>query len=375
MSKSIKITESQYKRLLLSEDLDSACEFTGGNYNSNGSYVIKTGNKEYLFGKNKSKKYADYYFGAIKEPNGKFIKFFYNCKTNKIFYGNINNKILTLSDEIKNIKSVSSNKETGEINCLKRFSRLNTISKEITTIYDFVVKNDPTYGCQIIKNGLTDGGVEYKIIFTEKPNYYNIILKSKDNKFKLLPDTFISNTIAGESSLTKLFSDELDEVIFTGKYSLGELGNLGVYNIEYNSINGKIIKVIDKGNYDDIFWKIINSFGVDDYKPSEELQIKNDPISYSANNLHSLIDGWTSEEDFIDINKEVVKYDCKEMAKINVRYKKLYNADLWKDIDESVYDSDWTDYKVPLVDYVKNPCNKSNYIDTIKKGIEELSKK
>lgn len=374
MPKSIKITESQYKRLLLSEDLDSACELTGGEYNNNGSYVIKSGNKEYLFGKNISKKYPNYYFGAIKEPNGKFIKFFYNCETNKIFYNNINNKILSLSDELKKINSTTNNKEKSVNNCLKRNSRLNTISKNINTLYDFDVKNHPTYGCQIIKTGLTNTGVKYKIIFSEKPNYYNVILRANNNnsKFKLLSDTFISNIIDGNDLLSKLFSNELNEVIITGNYSLSELGKLGVYNIEFMSIDGNNVNEADTNNYDDPFWEIINSFGVDGYKASEELQIKNDPINYSAKYIYDLVDGWTSEEDFIKINKEVVKHDCKTMKDIGDRYKKLYDIDMWSHINTSVGHGN---YREPLVGYVKSPCTKSNYITTIKNNIEKLSKK
>ena len=360
MSKSIKITESQYKRLLLSEDLDSACAFTGGEYNNKGSYVIKSGNKEYLFGKNISKKYPNYYFGAIKEPNGKFINFFYNCEDNIIFYGNINNKKLNLKSEINTItnKSIKSVEDVPTKGCMKIGTRLKIISNKIDK--SFSEENIPNFGCVIRYKNINKGGVNYTLSFAENPNIYEISFNS-NNPFKLISGRFLDNLIQDNDEYKDLLGQDIKSIVFNGKYKIGNTHIPSLYYININTINGNTHgKAINEEQDISAIDEIINSFGVSDYKLSDEEKKKINPIEWSANQIEDRVAGWTSDDDFMEIYQEIISYNCNDLDKLKKIYKDTYKKELRADINHNTNFPSWSDYINDLSEYLNGRCSDEN---------------
>ena len=360
MSKSIKITESQYKRLLLSEDLDSACEFTGGDYNNKGSYVIKSGNKEYIFGKNKSKKYSKYFFGALKDSDGNQTKFYYNCEDNIIFYGNINNKKLNLKSEINTItnKSVKSVEDVPTKGCMKIGTRLKIISNKIDK--SFSEENIPNFGCVIRYKNINKGGVNYTLSFAENPNIYEISFNS-NNPFKLISGSFLDNLIQDNDEYKALLDQDIKSIVFNGKYKIGNTLIPSLYYININTINGKTHgKFINEEQDISDIDEIINSFGISDYKLSDEEKKKINPIEWSANQIEDRVAGWTSDDDFMEIYQEIISYNCNDLDKLKKIYKDTYKKELRADINHNTTFPSWSDYIDDLSEYLNGRCSDEN---------------
>jgi len=392
MPKAIKITESQYKRLLLSEDLDSACELTGGEYNSNGSYVIKSGNKEYLFGKNISKKYPNYYFGAIKDSDGNYDKFYYNCETNKIFYNNINNKILSLSDELKNINSTTNNKEnkpndikSGGNECYKD-GYLHGVVKSIGD-KNFTInpplKNSSWNGgnCYVCyKYYGEEGSTTTNICFSENKSYFvetiginDSVLFTVDDIIKKgynLPEDFSTNYISyvGAWSTTSFWNKSLQIISL----------HMGVFKLSKYEKNGEIVNVPRKGNIkvskNMSSDKIIKIFTNNKSTYFGDISLEGKSLN-DYKYLSNLLTGWVSRDEFIDSLKYISDSknfnSCQDYATFNNLLKSSGKDTINQLIDNVSFKSEgYKHLKTPLFNVLF--C-KEDWSE-LKKVVEEIEK-
>ena len=113
MKKLIKITESQYKRIFLSEqdNKDTFCgKSYGGKYNDKGSYVIESKDgKTYKFAKKDSVEKKGYKYGIIFDGDSK-TKFYYKCDGD-VFFIEGGNKREKLSEKLNEITNQKPKKE------------------------------------------------------------------------------------------------------------------------------------------------------------------------------------------------------------------------------------------------------------------------
>lgn len=154
-----------------------------------------------------------------------------------------------------------------------------------------------------------------------------------------------------------------------GDYSLSETGVVGLYNFSIEKVTNsegkefsfkKDIEISDDSN-PQIFKQIIESFEASDYADDpgkyEKEKIKKsagDKYEKSATKIKDLLDGYTNDFDFIDIYKEIYKYNCNEL-KLLKRAFELISDDkksLRKAFNSQTTQPGWKDYINDMSDYL-----------------------
>ena len=403
MKKLIKITESQYKRIFLSEqdNKDTFCgKSYGGKYNDKGSYVVESKDgKTYTFGKKDSVEQKGYKFGIIIDGNSK-TKFYYKCDGD-VFFIEGGNKREKLSEKLNEITNQKPKKESIEDNpCLEKGKRLYRVNEKVVkgvfNLNNITTKKLSKNGCSLFTNS-SNKGVNYRVGFIEKPNYYKIVISGTD--FIIGNDTYLYNFIQkyGDESYKGLLNNKFKKFIIMGDYSLSETGVVGLYNFSIEKVvisEGKEfsfkkdIEISDDSN-PQIFKEIVESFEAGDYSENpEKYEIEKieksvgNKFEKSAAKIKDLLDGFTNDYDFIDIYKEIYKYNCEELKILN-RIFKLISDDksLRKAFNSQTTQPGWKDYINDMSDYLNvGGCTeerrkklKSN-IDKMVKGEDHVEK-
>ncbi len=392
MKKLIKITESQYKRIFLSEQdkKDTFCgKSYGGKYNDKGSYVIESKDgKTYKFGKKYSIEQKDYKYGLIINGNSK-TKFYYKCDGDTFFING--DKKEKLSEKLNRI---SSNEVDSDNPCLKKGKRLYRVNEKVVkgvfNSNDIRVKKHQKYQCTLNFN-YSYRGIDNTIGFAEKPNFYNIVIKGSD--FIIGKDTYIYNFIKNsddESYKGLLDNKKFKKFIIMGDYSLNEIGTVGLYNFSIEKVTDsegkefsfkKDIEISDKSN-PEIFKQIIESFEAGDYSKNPEKYKKEkikksvgDKFEKSAAKIKELLDGYTNDYDFIDIYKEIYKYNCSELKVLNNSFILISGGkSLRKAFNSQTTQPGWSDYINDMSVYLnKGGCTEDSR-KKLKSNIDKMVK-
>lgn len=374
MKKLIKITESQYKRIFLSEqdNKDTFCgKSYGGKYNDKGSYVVESEDgKTYKFAKIDSVEKKGYKYGFIFIDGNIKTKFYYKCDGD-VFFIEGGNKKEKLSEKLNEIANQKPKKESIEDNpCLEKGKRLYRVNEKVYS--DLLnVKPKPEnisgFGCVLSYSGDNVKGIEYNLRFAEDPNKYNIffkgdnfIIKQESYFYKLLNST-------NDKDLNKLLSKNYSDFKITGKYSLDGLGNVGIYYItiyNYKEKNGediKLGKIIETKQGSSFFKQIIESFEATDYSENPEKYEKEkigksagDKYGKSAKKIKDLLDGFTNDFDFIDIYKEIYKYNCDELRLLKRSFELISDdkKTLRKAFNSQTTQPGWNEYINDMSDYL-----------------------
>jgi hypothetical protein len=390
MKKLIKITESQYKRIFLSEqdNKDTFCgKSYGGKYNDKGSYVIESKDgKTYKFAKKYSVEQKDYKYGLIIDGNSK-TKFYYKCDGDTFFINGGEKEKLS-----EKLNKISSNEATADNPCLKKGERLYRVNEKV---YSDSLKVKPIpinisgFGCMLDYTGDNGKGVKYNLKFAEDPNKYNLFFEGSNFKINTESDFYKLIKKTNDENLIKLLNKNYSDFKITGKYSLDSVGNVGIYYAtiyNYKEKNGKNIKLgsILKTKQDSSFFKqIIESFEASDYAKDpgkyEKEKIKKsagDKYEKSATKIKDLLDGFTNDEEFIDIYKEIYKYNCNEL-KLLKKYFGLISDDkksLRNRFNKQTTQPGWKEYINDMSDYLNvEGCNEDRR-KKLKSNIDKMVK-
>lgn len=379
MKKLIKITESQFKRMLLSEQdkKDTFCgKPYGGKYNDKGIYIIESKDgKTYKFSKIDSVEQKGYKYGIIYIDGNKKSKFYYKCDGD-VFFIEGGNKKEKLSEKLNKITSQKPKKESIEDNpCLEKGKRLYRVNEKV---YSGLLKVKPKpknisgFGCLLDYSGDNGKGVKYNLKFAEDPNKYNIFFKGVNFIINQKSDFYNLLNSTNDKDLNKLLNKNYSDFKITGKYSLDELGNVGIYYItiyNYKEKNGediKLGKIIETKKGSTFFKQIIESFEAGDYSENLEKYEKEkieksvgNKFEKSAAKIKDLLDGFTNDYDFIDIYKEIYKYNCKELKILNKSFKLISGGkSLRKAFNSQTTQPGWKDYINNMSDYLNvGGCN------------------
>ena len=372
MKKLIKITESQYKRIFLSEqdNKDTFCgKSYGGKYNDKGSYVIESKDgKTYKFAKKDSVEQKGYKHGIIYIDGNKKSKFYYNC-IEDVFFIEGGNKKEKLYEKLNKI---SSNESAADNPCLEKDNRLSWVNEKVVkgvfNLNDITTKKLSKNGCSLFTNS-SNKGVNYRVGFIEEPNYYKIEIKGTD--FIIGEGTYLYNFIqnSGDESYKNLLKYKFKKFIILGDYSLSETGVVGLYNFSIEKVTNsegkefsfkKDIEISDDSN-PQIFKQIVESFEASDYSKDpgkyEKEKIKKsagDKYGKSATKIKDLLDGYTNDLDFIDIYKEIYKYNCNELILLKRAFELISDdkKGLRKAFNSQTTQPGWKDYINDMSDYL-----------------------
>lgn len=375
MKKLIKITESQYKRIFLSEqdNKDTFCgKSYGGKYNDKGSYVVESKDgKTYKFAKIDSVEKKGYKYGFIFIDGNIKTKFYYKCDGD-VFFIEGGNKREKLSEKLNEITNQKPKKESIEDNpCLEKGKRLYRVNEKVVkgvfNLNDIRVEKHQKYQCTLNFN-YSYRGIDNTIGFAEKPNFYNIVIKGTD--FIIGKDTYLYNFIQkyGDESYKSLLENKFKKFIIMGDYSLNEIGTVGLYNFSIEKVTNsegeefsfkKDIEISDDSN-PQIFKEIVESFEAGDYSENpekyEEEKIKNsagDKFGKSAKKIKDLLDGFTNDFDFIDIYKEIYKYNCDELQLLKRSFELISDdKTLRKSFNSQTTQPGWKEYINDMSDYL-----------------------
>lgn len=403
MKKLIKITESQYKRIFLSEqdNKDTFCgKSYGGKYNDKGSYVVESKDgKTYKFAKIDSVEKKGYKYGFIFIDGNIKTKFYYRCDGD-VFFIEGSNKKEKLSEKLNEITNQKPKKESIEDNpCLEKGKRLYRVNEKVYS--DLLnVKPKPEnisgFGCILDYTGDNGKGIEYNLKFAEKPNLYNIYFKGSN--FKIGQETDFYNLLNStkDDKLIKLLEKNYSDFKIEGKYSMDTLGNVGIYFatiVSYKEKDGKNVDVdlaLETKQGSSFFKQIIESFEASDYSENpgkyEKEKIKKsagDKYGKSAKKIKDLLDGFTNDFDFIDIYKEIYKYNCDELQLLKKSFGLISDdkKTLRKSFNSQTTQPGWKEYINDMSDYLntggcteeKRKKLKSN-IDIMVKGEGHVEK-
>lgn len=391
MKKLIKITESQYKRIFLSEqdNKDSFCgKSYGGKYNDKGSYVIESKDgKTYKFAKKYSVEQKDYKYGLIIDGNSK-TKFYYKCDGDVFFIEGGEKEKLS-----EKLNKISNNEAAADNPCLEKGKRLYRVNEKVVkgvfNSNDITTKKLSKNGCSLFTNS-SNRGVNYRVGFIEKPNYYKIDI-SGDN-FIIGKDTYLYNFIqnSGDESYKRLLDNKFKKFIIMGDYSLNKTGVVGLYNFSIEKATNtegkefsfkKDVEISDDSN-PAIFKQIVESFEHSDYAQNpgkfEKEEIKKsagDKYEKSATKIKDLLDGFTNDYDFIDIYKEIYKYNCKELKILNKSFELISGGkSLRKAFNSQTTQPGWKDYINDMSDYLNvNGCTEERR-KKLKSNIDKMVK-